>query len=101
VRWRKTTLASMTERIVQMGLSSCNICGSTESLRVNRLPVILSIGGPFRAESDPKKDKESNILIMVGVVCDSCGHTQLFDSERIMPKGEAGIWVGEGDEPDE
>ena len=79
MRWRDQTLQGITDRISALGLNQCPICGG-ETLAAWRKPVILPIGGaPW---TDHPAHAGSNFLYMVAVVCDVCGHTLLFDSEK-------------------
>ena len=74
--WRRKVLNEMTERIVQLGLQTCPICGSGEIV-VGRHPVIQSIGAVYQ-ESERRRDLDSNILFMVQVTCRLCGYTPNF-----------------------
>lgn len=78
----------MQERITQLGMDSCRICNSGHLL-VHKRPGIVTFGGPIHDKDDPRWDPEANILFMVMTVCDLCGNTQFFDSERLLPDSEA------------
>lgn len=79
MRWRKTFLAEITEKVSQLGLTSCPVCRS-ETLFVNRWPVMMEIGALHNGKNEG--DEEHNILFMVGIECSVCGHVMLFNSER-------------------
>ena len=97
MRWEPSALERMQERIVQMGLSNCPVC-STGQLGVLQLPVMQSIGGFHRKTSDPRWDKEANVLFLVHVECDVCGHILLFNSERLEPSSTGTLVIGPSDE---
>jgi hypothetical protein len=83
MRFSKRALQEMQERIVQMGLSGCPVCDSG-ALKVWRKPMMESIGDVYRDKDDPQRDPESNVLFMVHVECDACGHALYFNSERLI-----------------
>ncbi|MFF1822261.1 hypothetical protein ACFVWG_33455 [Kribbella sp. NPDC058245] len=78
---------------MQLGLSSCAVCG-TGQLGVLRLPVMQNIGGFQRERSDPEWDAEANVLFLVQVECDVCGHVLLFNSERLEPSSTKSLVLG-------
>jgi hypothetical protein len=49
-------------------------------------------------EGHPRHDPESNILFMLMTVCDLCGNTQFFDTERLVPGTEKVLIVGTSEE---
>ncbi len=79
-RWRKKSLDELTDRLVQLGLSSCPVCQSG-LMGVTRRPVVLSVGAMFR-EVEHRTDPDCNVIFMVRVTCDVCGYAMLFDSEK-------------------
>jgi len=87
----------MQQRITQMGLDACPVCG-TGHLVVLRLPVTHYIGGVHRERDDPRWDPEANVLFLVHVECDACGHVLLFNSERLEPSSTKSLVQGLGDE---
>ena len=89
MHFSKAARESMTGRIAQLGLSACPICES-ETLLVRREPGIIRIGGLPGEKGEPK-DPESNILFMVLIYCDLCGHTMMFDSERLVGSDEPSL----------
>ena len=64
MRWSKTFLTEVSEKIQQLGLRSCPVCGSEASLGVGRLPVYLiggalppvAAGRPHSADQDQRTD---------------------------------------------
>ena len=93
-RWRKKSLDEMTERIVQLGLSNCPVCGSGE-MQVLRMPVMQSIGTVYHEEDRRNPDdKDHNALFMVQITCSLCGYAMHFDSERLLPGSEQALIVG-------
>jgi hypothetical protein len=93
MRWRRTALDGMQQRIMQMGLETCPVCQSGQ-LGVLKYPSIESIGGFHREKSDPKHDPEANVLFLVHVECDMCGHVLLFNSERLEPSSSKSLVQG-------
>ena len=83
MRFREEILSEITQRITQLGLTSCAICDAEDSWQVDRRPVYLHVGGLKSLEEDPVAgDPDTNVLFMVRVFCDVCGNTMLFDSEK-------------------
>ena len=60
-------------------------------MAVRPQPVIVSIGGPYR-ETPDRRDVNDNVLFMLMITCDLCGHSMQFDSEKLMPTN-ASIFV--------
>ncbi len=89
--WRQETLDEIADKLSQLGLSACSVCGSATALAADRRPVILSIGGVAWMSpgvATPREQEPStNILFMVRVGCEVCGHTLLFDSESFFTGG--------------
>jgi hypothetical protein len=93
MRWQKRALAEMNERLAQMGLVACPVChGGT--LTVWRYPTMESIGDHYRDKGDPQRDPESNVLFMVHVECDLCGHALYFNSERLIRSKTPSLIIG-------
>ena len=82
VWFREEALEEMRDRIGQLGLRTCPICGS-ESIGLPRWPAVVHVGGHFE-RSDPQSPSV-NILFMVMVECEMCGHTMFLNSERFHP----------------
>jgi hypothetical protein len=93
MRFRRKTLLEMNERITQLGMDTCRVCGSGE-LMVHKRPGLVTVGGLFHEEDDPRYDDESNLLFMVMTTCNLCGNTQFFDSERLIPGSQRALVVG-------
>ncbi len=91
----------MSERIVQLGLNQCPICGGVESLRVLRVPAVLQIGGTEGTCRRDPADQDVNILFMVVVECAMCGYTMLFNSLRLFPNSSPSLVPGSMSEADE
>jgi hypothetical protein len=89
VRWREDTLAGITERLAVLGLTTCRFCDSG-TLEAWRKPVVLPVGGLVWLDH-PGVDLGSDIRFMVAMVCDLCGHTALFDGERLGYADEHGL----------
>lgn len=60
------------------------MCGSTESLSLDRCPVVL-IDADFPPEEDDYgvgEARDGDMTFAVRVECATCGHLMLFNSER-------------------
>jgi hypothetical protein len=82
MRFRKTALKEITNRISSLGAGVCLVCRSEEQ-HVWPEPILLPTGGLTLDPSKPK-DPEENVLFMVRVGCLTCGHTLLFNSETMV-----------------
>jgi ribosomal protein S27AE len=77
MKWEESILAEVQAHLVRLGLEKCPTCGSG-TLAGDKRPVVLPIGGvPWGI-----KDADTNVLFMVRVECQMCGHSLLFNSER-------------------
>jgi uncharacterized Zn finger protein len=100
MRFSRPVLDRFNERIVQMGLSSCPICGSG-SMQVLRGPTVEFINGIPHDRDHPNWDPDANVLFLVHVECNMCGHVLLFNSERLEPSSTKSLVVGMSDEEEE
>jgi hypothetical protein len=58
MRWRRTFLAEVNEKLTQLGLTSCAVCRSGQ-LKVHRFPFFALMGGlPPAFSSRPYDDTE-------------------------------------------
>ncbi len=92
VWFTQQALDTMSERITQLGLATCPVCGS-DQLGLMRWPGVLHVGG-HRERGDPR-DSSENILFMAIVECQLCGHVLLFDSEKFHGGDERILQPGE------
>jgi hypothetical protein len=98
VRFREEILREVTQRITQLGLTSCAICDATDSWQVDRRPVLLPVGGRTSRIEDPiAGDPDTDVVFIVRVFCEVCGYTMLFDSAKHHEEDEP---VLEGPPPD-
>jgi hypothetical protein len=97
-RWRKSFIVEVHEKLSQLGLQACPVCGSAE-LRIARDPVLALIGGFPRAMSSAD-DLQVSTDFLLRVECVSCGHLLLFNAERFRA-GDAPILVMGLSEQDE
>jgi hypothetical protein len=82
MRFREEIVQEITNRLAQLGLKECPICHS-DSWGAHRIPALLNIGGLKSVIDDPVEgDPDTNMLFMVRAVCQLCGYTMLFDSEK-------------------
>jgi hypothetical protein len=83
VLWQDSALREISDKLVQLGLDQCRVCGSPTALGVDKRPVILPVGGvPWPTSGTP--DPDANGLFMVRLECNVCGHSMLFNSERFI-----------------
>ena len=80
VRWRKTFVDEVSEKLVQLGVKTCPVCSSAQ-IGVHKYPAVLLFGSMPPAASRVH-DPEGNIDFMVRVECGICGHALLFNSQR-------------------
>lgn len=58
-------------------------------------PAFVEIGGSYRSERHTgTKDPEANVLFLVMVECDLCGHAQLFNPECLIGRSERILVIG-------
>jgi hypothetical protein len=88
MRWRQQSLDDITAKLPQLGLSGCSVCGSADSMSALTRPVILPIGGHIGVDESGNVfvsgGQDRNILFMVGVECNLCGHFMLFHSQQFF-----------------
>lgn len=86
MRFTESAIEEIAGRLVQLGLSTCQVCGSASTLGADKRPVVLPIGG---ASWNPKGgpalvDPDANVLFMLRVECEACGNSLLFNSEKFF-----------------
>lgn len=87
MRFRQSSLTEITNRITGLGLRACLVCGSTDLVRSD-YPAVLYIGDFARHKDDPDRDPEGNVRFLLTITCAICGHTLLFETERLVGPGE-------------
>jgi hypothetical protein len=80
LRWRKTFLVEVKEKLAQLGLMSCAVCES-EHLTVHRFPF-LALMGNLPPNISNLDDPEVIVEYLVRVECGICGYVMLFSAER-------------------
>ena len=82
MRWHRSFLAAVGQRLQQLGLRACPVCGRADSLRVSPFPVLLTDAGPVPGAAAPAPLQEhfDDITAAVKAECAVCGHWMLFDS---------------------
>lgn len=80
VRWRKAFLVEIKEKLAQLGLMNCTVCGS-EHLTVHRFPF-LALMGNLPPNISSVDDTEVIVEYLVRVECGICGYVMLFSAER-------------------
>ena len=84
MRWRPTFMAEVSRTLQQLGLKTCPVCGSAESLEMGCFPVLL-MDGRFPAVTDSLpfgEDYGENLTFAVQLECLACGHLMLFNAQR-------------------
>ena len=99
MRWHHSFLAAVGQRLQQLGLRACPVCGRADSLRVSPFPVLLTDGGPVPGAAAPAPVQEhvDDITTAVKAECAVCGHWMLFDSLKFRT-GQERIVLFEADE---
>ncbi|MDQ2911373.1 MAG: hypothetical protein M3R39_10245 [Actinomycetota bacterium] len=102
MKWRQTTLDEIKGHLGRLGLSKCPVCDSGD-LRIGKKPGLIVVGGWLRERTDPKWDPDANLLFVAVVICNLCGNTMFFDSDRFHTSDELTMFVGpeEPSEPSE
>lgn len=80
LRWRKTFLVEVKEKLAQLGLMNCVICES-EHLTVHRFPL-LALMGDFPPNVSDLGDPEVTVEYLIRIECGICGYVMLFSAER-------------------
>jgi hypothetical protein len=80
LRWRKTFLIEVKEKLAQLGLTNCAVC-EAEHLTVHRFPF-LALMGNLPPNISNLDDAEVAIEYLVRVECEICGYVMLFSAER-------------------
>jgi hypothetical protein len=96
-------MVEVTQSLQQLGMKSCPVCGSADSLGIGRRPVLLLEGEfPPRLgnvslvplEADPDRQ----VKFAVQIECSMCGYIMLFNAERYRTGDEQIMLVGAVDE---
>jgi hypothetical protein len=97
-RFTQSALDQIAEHLREVGLSTCPVCRSAESLVVSTLPYFVPIGG-HEHNVDQRDGYEANLLA-ASVECKRCGHVVLFNTRRFYT-GDSPIITGLplGEEP--
>src|ERR1700745_2403990 len=102
MRWHRSFLAAVGQRLQQLGLRACPGCGRADSLRV--LPFPASVAGPglcpAPAAPAPLQEHFDDITAAVKAECAVCGHWMLFDSLKFRT-GQERIMLFEADEEEQ
>jgi hypothetical protein len=76
VYWQVDSQKAMSDRIIELGLDDCRVCGATESNSTWQQPALIHVGGHVDDHPD------ANMCYAIIVLCRQCGYMMLFDSER-------------------
>lgn len=100
MRWRRTFIAEVSEKLQQLGMTACPVCGSAESLGAGRFPVLL-VDGEFPQGTDGGhlvEDRDLHITFAMQIECTTCGHLMLFNAERYRTGDEKILVLGPTEE---
>jgi hypothetical protein len=78
MRLRKDAVDRITTDLQKLGLASCSVCDSA-ALQVDRRPIWMYVGG-----SPEARDATTNVIFLMRVFCEICGHSMLFDTEKYV-----------------
>jgi hypothetical protein len=84
MQWAESVIRDIDEKLAQLGLKACPVCDSETALRVDRRPIILSVGGVAWSDESGVHDNETNIDYLLRVECSLCGYSLLFNSQRFI-----------------
>jgi len=103
MRWRKTFIAEVTERLVSLGYRGCPVCASTDSILVHRLPVLMVCGDfpPTMGGGPLAKDPDRQMAFAIRIECGLCGHMMLFNAQNYRGGDEQVLVAGLTDEEED
>lgn len=103
MRWRKTFIAEVTERLLSLGYRGCPVCGASDSILVHRLPVLLICGDfpPAMGGGPIAKDPDRQMGFAVRIECGLCGHMMLFNAQNYRGGDEQVLVAGLTDEEED
>jgi hypothetical protein len=81
---RSAFMAEVSEKLQQLGMTACLVCGSAEPLDVGHFPLLL-VDGEFPQGTDAGhlvEDRDLQMTFAVQIECTTCGHLMLFNAER-------------------
>ena len=99
MRWHRSFLAVVGQRLRQLGVRACPVCGRGDSLRVSPFPVLVTDAGavPGASARGWAPEHLGGITVAVQAECAACGHWMLFNSLRFRT-GQERITLFEVDE---
>ena len=99
MRWHHSFLATVGQRLQQLGVRACPVCGRADSLGVSPFPMLVTDTGPVSGASARGWAQEhmGDITVAVQAECAACGHWMLFDSLKFRT-GQERIMLFEVDE---
>ena len=102
MRWHHNFLTIVGQRLQQLGVRACPMCGRADSLRVSPFPVLVTDAGPVpgAAARGWAQEHLGGITVAVQAECAACGHWMLFDSLKFRA-GQKRITLFEADEEEQ
>src|ERR1700741_4374863 len=102
MRWHRSFLAAVGQRLQQLGLRACPGGGREASRPLSPFPVLLADAGPAPGPAAPAPLQEhfDDITAAVKAECAVCGHWMLFDSLKFRT-GQERIMLFEADEEEQ
>jgi hypothetical protein len=100
MRWHHSFLAVVGQRLRQLGLRACPVCGRADALRVSPFPVLVTDAGPVpdAAAEAGAPEHLGGITVAVQAECAACGHWMLFNSLRFRTGQETIVLLETDDE---
>jgi hypothetical protein len=87
MQWSQQFLEEFDAHSSQLGLKSCAVCDSERAYTICRRPALVSIGG-VPDPNGPPADVDTDVLFVVMVECQICGHLLWFNSARFRTGDE-------------
>jgi len=98
MKFHSAFVDEVAHEVQQLGLRQCPVCASTESLYINTLPSVMSVGGfALNDQDDREAEPEASLALLITVTCSTCGHVLFFDSSKFRTGTDRLLYTG----PDE
>ena len=99
MRWHRSFMTAVGQRLQQLGMLACPLCGRADSVHVSPFPVLVTDAGPIpgAAAGAGAPEHLGGITVAVQAECAACGHWMLFNSLKFRT-GQERITLFEVDE---
>jgi hypothetical protein len=90
MRWRRSFMDEVLQTLEQLGMQTCPVCGSADSLSMNPFPVLLVDAGFSRDDEAPPREDRSggDMTFALRVECATRGHLMMFNSLRFRTENQ-------------